>query len=175
MIRTVRKVLSDILDMNTRLTDDILHTLHCELESIVNGRPLTKLSDDIDDPSVLTPNPVLLLREGPITPPEGFSQGGIRRRRWRQAQFLADVFWRRWVAQYLPELQQRQKWQKESPNVSVGDVVLVMNEKTPGFMWPLGFVLAVREGRDSLIPSVSIRTKSGELVRPVTKIVCLEC
>ena len=59
--------------------------------------------------------------------------------------------------------------------MSVGDVVLVMNEKTPRCMWPLGLVLAVREGRDSLVRSVRIRTKSGELVPPVTKIVCLEC
>ena len=59
--------------------------------------------------------------------------------------------------------------------MSVGDVVLVMNEKTPMFMWPLGLLVAVREGRDSLVRSVRIRTKSGELVRPITKIVCLEC
>lgn len=117
MIRTVRKVLAGVLDKNTRLTDDILQTLLCEVESIVNGRPLTKLSSDINDASVLTPNHILLFREGPRIPPGVFTAGDTYRRRWRHVQYLADLFWRRWTAQYLPELQRRQRWTKEEPNV----------------------------------------------------------
>ena len=44
-IRTVRKVLNVILKEQT-LDDERLSTLFCEVESIVNGRPLTVLSDD---------------------------------------------------------------------------------------------------------------------------------
>ena len=49
-----------------------LLTLQCEVESIINGCPLTKVSDDPKDPEALTPNHLLLLRSGPMLPPEAF-------------------------------------------------------------------------------------------------------
>ena len=47
-IRSVRKVLNIILREQT-LDDERLSTLFCEVESIVNGRPLTVSSDDPND------------------------------------------------------------------------------------------------------------------------------
>ena len=49
MIRTVRIILVALLYIysNTRLTDEILHTVFCEVECIVNSRPITKCSDDV--------------------------------------------------------------------------------------------------------------------------------
>ena len=43
------------------LDDECLNTLMCEVEAIVNGQPLTKLSDDPRDLKPLTPNHLLLL------------------------------------------------------------------------------------------------------------------
>ena len=37
-----------------------------------------------------------------------------------------------------------------------------------------GRIVYVREGRDGYVRSVRVKTKSSELVRPVTKIVALE-
>ena len=56
MIRTVRRVMVAVLNSNTRMTDEILHTVLCAVENIVNSRPITKCSDDIDDNTALTPN-----------------------------------------------------------------------------------------------------------------------
>ena len=44
------------------LADGSLNTLMCEIESILNSRPLTKVSDDQRDASALTPNHLLLLK-----------------------------------------------------------------------------------------------------------------
>ena len=91
------------------LDDEGLVTLMCEAESIVNGRPVTKVSDDPKDLEALTPNHLLLLRSGPSLPPEFFQKDEIySRKRWRQIQYLADIFWRRWIKEYLPSLQERQ-------------------------------------------------------------------
>ncbi|KAK3737652.1 hypothetical protein QZH41_003414 [Actinostola sp. cb2023] len=130
-IRTVRKVMKAVVREQT-LDDEGLNTLMCEAESIINSRPLTKLSDDPRDMEPLTPNHLLLLHTGPTTPPGTFSKhDNYTRRRWRQVQYLADVFWKRWIREYLPSLQERQKWNKEYRNFQVNDIVLVLDEKLP--------------------------------------------
>ena len=67
-IRSVRKVLNIILREQT-LDDECLSTLFCEVESIINRRPLTVSSDDPNDESPLTPHHMLLLHGGPDLPP----------------------------------------------------------------------------------------------------------
>ena len=57
-----------------RLDDECLNTLMCEVESIVNGRPITKLSDDPRDSEPLTPNHLLLLQSNSKMPPGIFSK-----------------------------------------------------------------------------------------------------
>lgn len=108
-IRTVRMVMRDIMKEQL-LDDEGLNTLMCEVEAIVNGRPLTKLSDDPRNLEPLTPNHLLLLRSGSKVPPGVFTKEDCyKNRRWRQVQYLAGVFWRRWIREYLPSLQERQK------------------------------------------------------------------
>ena len=158
------------------LDEEGLNTLLCEVEAIVNGRPITKFSDDPRDPEPLTPNHLLLLRTGPAVPPGTFTKyDNYSSRRWRQVQYLADVFWRRWVREYLPSLQERQKWNKQKRNRAVDDVVLVRDDNKPRNSWPLGRILEVYTNRrDGLVRSVMLKTSTSELVRPVDKIVLLE-
>ena len=80
------------------LDDESLYTLMCEIESIVNSRPITKVSSDSKDLEPLTPNHLLLLRGEPSLPPGSFDKdhdSGIRKR-WRQIQYLTNLFWKRW-------------------------------------------------------------------------------
>ena len=50
--------------------------------------------------------------------------------------------------------------------------MLLLDESTPRRLWPLGLI--VREGRDGLVRFVRVKTKSTELVRPISKIVSLK-
>ena len=50
----------------------------------------------------------------------------------------------------------------------------MVDENTPRYLWPLGIVLEVTEGRDGLVRSVRIKTQSTILTRPITKVVMLE-
>ncbi|KAJ8019307.1 hypothetical protein HOLleu_42169 [Holothuria leucospilota] len=170
----VFKVITAVLPRTVRLTDEILQTIFCEVENIVNGRPLTKISDDPSNPTPLTPNHLLLLRNGSVIPPGEFNHSDRFKRRWRHVQHLADQFWRKWVRSYLPELQRRSKWTKVTENLKVGDLVLLQSEVTPRNLWPLALIVGVNRGRDDLVRSVRVKTKTTELVRPITKIVLLE-
>ena len=58
LIRSTRKILG-ALTKEQVLDDECLQTLLCEAESIINGRPLTKVSDDPNDLEPLTPNHLL--------------------------------------------------------------------------------------------------------------------
>jgi len=174
-IRTTRKVMKALLKEQP-LDDEGLLTLMAEVEAIINGRPITKVSDDPRDPEALTPNHLLLLRSGPTLPPGLFVKGdNYSRRRWRHVQYLADVFWRRWLREYLPALQERQKWSRVSRNFAVGDVVLLVDENLPRSSWPLGRILEVFPNqKDGLVRSVRVKTRTSVLVRPIDKIVLLE-
>ena len=72
MIRSVRKVLNALLK-NQSPNDEGLSTLMCEVEAILNSRPLTKVSDDPNDLQALSPNHLLLLRAVPERPPGIFA------------------------------------------------------------------------------------------------------
>ena len=173
MIRTIRKILCNLVG-STRVSDEILETFFCETESIINGRPITKMSSDIRDAAPLTPNHLLLLREGTQILPGKFGKTDLYQRRWRQCQYLAEQFWRKWVREYLPQLQQRNKWFYERRNIKIGDLVLILDESTPRNLWPMGLVVDINMGRDNLVRSVKIKTNSATLVRPITKVILLE-
>jgi hypothetical protein len=175
LIRTIRKVLSSLLmKSKQRLTDEILFTFMCEVESIINGRPITKVSSEVNDLNPLTPNHLLLLRSGPDPPPGVFLQDHMYRQRWRYTQHLVEQFWRRWIREYLPELQKRQKWTDKHRNIKENDLVLLCDESTPRGLWPLGIIVQTMEGRDGLVRAVKVRTKSSVFTRPTTKVVLLE-
>ena len=107
-IRTTRKILNALLKEQI-LSDESLMTLLCEVGSIMNGRPITKVSQDPRDLEALSLNHLLLLRSGSVLPPGIFrKEDTFSRRRWRQVQYLADQFWRRWSREYIPLLQQQE-------------------------------------------------------------------
>eukprot|EP00057_Strongylocentrotus_purpuratus_P005721 XP_003731624.1 PREDICTED: uncharacterized protein LOC100894126 [Strongylocentrotus purpuratus] len=149
-IRTTKKVLGALMRQQV-LSDENLSTLMCKVESIINGRPLTVVSDDAVDPEPLTPNHLLLLRGNGTGPPDLFEARDVySRRRWRQVQYLSDIFWQRWRKEYLPTLQARQRWNERERDVSVGDIVHIM-EEAPRNHWAVGRVVEIFPGNDGLV------------------------
>jgi len=173
-IRTVRKVLSALLKEQV-LDDESLNTVMCQAECIVNSRPLTAVSDDVSDLEALTPNHLLTLKHEPVLPPGIFvSQDSYSRRRWRQVQYMADIFWKRWTREYLPLLQRRSKWVTQARDFRPGDVVLLV-EDSPRNCWPLARILAVHRSDDGHVRSVTLKSRdTSSIVRPISKICLLE-
>ena len=175
MIHTVRRVLAGVLEKSRRLTDEVLCTLFCEVECQINGRPLTKVSDQVDDAVALTPNHLLLLRSNLAFAMGKSLLNDVYRARWRQVQYLADLFWRRWTREYITQLQRRSKWLTPTRNFAVGDLILMVDENASRALWPLALIIGTKVSRDGLVRSVRLKTtSSNELVRPISKIVYLE-
>ncbi|XP_076029150.1 uncharacterized protein LOC143017998 [Oratosquilla oratoria] len=122
MIGIVRRVLEVVIGSQT-LSDDSLSTFFCEVESTINSRPLIVVSNDVNDLCPITPNSLLNLDNYVVTldSEEMFCES---RKKLRQVQHLAKEFWRRWLKEYLPCLQERQKWLKVNRNLKEGDIVL---------------------------------------------------
>ena len=144
-IKSARKILWSILsEQKLRLNDENLYTVMCEVESVLNSRPLTPMSSDISDFDALTPNNLLLFDAGVTLPPGIFHKSdSLLNRKWRQVQYLVDLFWTRWRKEYLNILYERQKWTDVKKSLEPGDLVLVMDVLLPRNQWPMGRVESV--------------------------------
>lgn len=186
-IRTIRKIFSSLLQdfaCQVRLTDDLLNTLFCEVENIMNSKPLILVNCNPSENPVITPNTLLRLQTNVEFPPGVFSEHDlINKRQWRQAQFLADVFWHRWRKEYLSSLNQRQKWLKRHRSHFVGDIVLILDNSLPRNLWNIGIIRSVRSDDHGDVRSVEVDVVKYDpsnkvcvrqkLVRPVNKLVLL--
>ena len=69
LIRLVKKILYSILKEQT-LDDEALQTALCEVEVIMNDRPITMVANDPNDLEPITLNQLLQLKTCPIVTPD---------------------------------------------------------------------------------------------------------
>ena len=100
MVRSAKTVLKSILRMQT-VSDVVLRTFLTEVERILNGKALTANSDDPNVLEPLTPAHLLMQRKIICLRPRVFEKSDIYRKKWRQVQFLANLFWERWLKEYV--------------------------------------------------------------------------
>ena len=170
-IRSIKKVLAGVCSEQL-LTDEALSTVLCEVECILNSRPLTTVSNDPQDLEPLTPNHLLLTKNDHILPPGLFDRNDLySRKRWRLVQYLVNLFWTRWTKEYFPLLQERAKWNQIKPNLKCGDIVLLV-DSSPRNNCMLGRVLETLSSGNKLARSAIVQTQHGIFKRPITKL-CL--
>ena len=175
-IRSTRKVLAGLMEEYGHcLDEESFRTLMCEVEAIVNSRPLTTVSGEPGDLEPLTPNHILTTKSTVILPPPGkFQQNDVyMRRRWRRVQHLANLFWSRWKREYLVLMQERSKWEHPQRNLVEGDIVLIREENVPRNSWSLALVLQVEPDDQGLVRSAVVKTQATTLTRPVTKLILI--
>jgi hypothetical protein len=90
---------------DTSVTYEEMYTLLTGVEACLNSRPLTPMSPDPTDFSVLTPAHFLIGE--PMTAPlePNLEELKINRlSRWQRIEQLRQQFWRRWIREYIPQL-----------------------------------------------------------------------
>ena len=171
LVQSCKKVMIAILD-NRSLTDEVLSTTMCLVEQTLNARPLTAVSDDPEDLTALTPNHFLLGRENASAP---FMPSSERyhdlRKSFKTAQAYADMIWKRWTREYLPQWNQRSKWSKEHVrNLKEGELVWLVDDSVKRCEYKLGRIIEIFTGNDGVVRSARVKMAHGELNRPVVKL-----
>ena len=174
LVKSVKRSLKAILGKDL-INEEVLQTVFTEAERIANSRPLTRNSSSQDDDEPHTPSHFLNIRPTVNLPPGMVHESDrFSRKRWRQAQLLANHYWKRWLREYIPSLQEHQKWHKTQRNLQTGELVLIADDNAPRHQWPIGRVTNVFPGSDGLVRSGEVRAKGSTYRRPITKICFLE-
>nr|XP_054592608.1 uncharacterized protein LOC107395320 [Nothobranchius furzeri]XP_054592609.1 uncharacterized protein LOC107395320 [Nothobranchius furzeri] len=172
-IRAVKSALQVVLKDQV-VAEEVLLTALIEVEGILNSKPLGYASADIADPDPITPNLLLMGRRDSALPQAVYGPSGtLSTRRWIHSQVISDHFWKRFIQNYLPGLQLRQKWRKSTDNMTVGQAVMIVDSNLPRGLWPVGTISQVFPGTDGVVRAAEVKVKDSLYVRPVTKLVGL--
>jgi len=171
LVKSAKKILQFLL-RDRILDEESLHTLMEEVESTFNYRPLTPVSHSPDGIAALTPMALLSGCIAPPLPPCVFIKDDGHRRSWRAGKLLSDYFWQRWLKEYLPFLEQRQKWITPTRNLRTGDLGLVSDEHSNRGCWPKALVEVTYPDSDGILRRVLVHTTHGRFIRDAGKL-CL--
>ncbi|XP_071042700.1 uncharacterized protein [Parasteatoda tepidariorum] len=149
---------------NLKLTFEEFLTITTQVEGILNSRPLTPLSDDIDDLDVLTPGHFLVGRSiTAIAEPSLLDKLETRLSRWQRLTKIVQYIWSKWSRDYLNNLQQRTKWKVEKTNINLNAMVLIKEDNIPVNQWSLGRILKLFLGTDGKVRERGDATREYEI------------
>jgi len=140
MIKSAKRAIYAVLS-EAEVNDEELQIVFTGVESLLNSRPLSSVSGDVNDEPVFTPNHFLIGQMGGELAPETVDTTANNvRKRYRRVQELICKVWNRWMREYLPTIGSRHKWFLPTENLKVGDVVLVIEPDTPRRDWKIGWI-----------------------------------
>lgn len=170
-VKAVKKHLVRVIG-ETTLTFEELSTVTSQVEACLNSRPLAPITTDPTDLTCLTPGHFLIGTSMRAIPQDNVTTTNINGiSRWKLGEKIKQDFWKRWQSEYLTLLQHRRKWTAETPNMKVGDLVLIKDDNAPPLKWPTGRVVEVHPGLDHKVRVVSLQGPGGALFkRPIHKL-----
>ena len=120
---------------NSVLTFEELTTLFCQIEAMLNSRPITVRSDDLSEVEPLTPAHHSILHGLDVLPSflldQAYDVDKCRPpNRWYYIQNILLHFWNRWTNEYVTTLQERCKWRQETSNLRVGGLVFITDDNS---------------------------------------------
>jgi len=156
---------------NTLLTYEEFNTLLTQIEAVLNSRPLNTLTDDPDDLQALTPGHFLMGCAPTIIPEPSIDHLNISRlSRWQLIRKMIESFWSRWSKECIQRYHAIYKWNKALPSLTIGTLVLVVDERYLTSKWPLGRIVQTHPGTDGLTRVIIIRTQTSTFKRSIHKV-----
>ncbi|UYV70083.1 hypothetical protein LAZ67_7001725 [Cordylochernes scorpioides] len=172
MVRTIKEMLIKMLG-HRELKYVQLQTALCEIESIINNRPLTYVSEDDNDLKPLTPNE--FLQNGPESSFPEFEnlKPEMLHTRYRELGQLKRELKQRFLKEYLGALIQKSE-NIDRRQLKVGDVVLIGQENLKRMFWPKGRIVNLIPGKDGIVRVAHVKTSTGTLIRALQRLHPLE-
>ncbi len=171
LVKSVKRVFYAVLG-SQKLSDELLRTIFCSVEQILNARPLVPASSDPNDLEALTPNHFLLGRPSISIPPYMTDQTHFNHRaQFVKAEAYSNAIWERWLKEYVPTLNARSKWQTPGRELQPGELVWLTGESSARGFYPMARVKKLHYGQDAVARSALLKLSDRELVRPLTKLV----
>lgn len=170
MVKATKRAL-DSLFVRDDLTMDEFRTAISRVASLINSRPLTRVVNEATN-EILTPNHFLI---GNLGGAISTTELDNPVERWKRVHALVNKFWTQFLAEYIPLLSSRKKWQDPQNDIQVGEVVLQLDPNTPRGQWKLAVVEEIHQSEnDGKVRRCKIRTSTGSYERPITKLISLE-
>ena len=172
---------------NKNVTLVQLEVMVCEIECILNNRPLTACASQGDmvpiRPADFLRCPALPdLWDPELNDEKGeTSKAAAIRGRWRKMRSIVNMVWQRWHKEYLTALRDYHCYDKQKKSLymvpAVGDVVLI--DDVPAApkrrdQWKLGKVETLYPSPDKQIRVVGVRSQGQLLTRPIKKLYPVE-
>ena len=169
----------------THATLESLQTIIAEVEALLNDRPLTYASSDINDLNPITPSHLLhgrrivklphtSVQEDEICDPNFITGGSEIRHRAKKQVLMLQHFENRWKREYLTALRETHRVTGNNhQEVKARDVVLI-HDDTPRVNWRMAVIESVNKGADGMIRSANVHTSTGRTNRPISRLYPLE-
>ena len=110
LVRSCTKAMHAVLG-NRSVTENVLSTTMCIIEQTLNARLLTPVSSDVNDLDALTPNHFLLGNRNVCLTYLPCAEDFVDHRKlFRQTRAYANLIWDKFRKEYMPTLNNRQKW-----------------------------------------------------------------
>ena len=136
-------------------------------EHSLNSRTLTSISN-----TLLTSKHthIMLLGLSQLSfQPRNFENVKVKyHKKWKATQAYTNLFWNRWLFEYLPTLLPKTKWANKKQNFAVGDLLIVRNKSTPKSHWLRVWIVLISHGDSRIDRTVKIWMLSGEFIRSVS-------
>ncbi|GFV14045.1 DUF5641 domain-containing protein [Trichonephila clavipes] len=150
-----------------------MYTVLCDCESLINSRPLTYVTDDVENLEPLTPAMFLQdIREVGVPEFDQIDENKLNKRLVYRNRIQNDLR-KRFRVEYLGQLRETRNIKGEN-TLSEGDIVLVGDGHTKRLNWNLGKILKLYPGKDEKVRVAQVKTKFGSFLRPVRKLYLLE-
>ena len=161
LVRSCKKAMIIVLG-NRSVTKDVLSTTMCFVEYILNASPLTPVSSDVNDREALTHNHFLLGNTNVCLPYLPCAEEFVDHRKlFLQTQAYANLIWYRFRKEYLPTLNNRQKWRStanENENRTEGNFVWLIEDSDNRRFYNLVRVMETEFRRDQWWSSLCYQT-----------------
>ena len=158
LIGSVKRSVKVLYGHGLRLSWQEYATLGHQVADLINSRPLGVLGEVGDSLEILTPNNLILGRNSSDNPGNWSDISSCPRL--STINKIVTSFWARWMQVVRPAMLMERKWNTEIRNLSVDDVVLVLENDSTSNTYKLAKVTEANPDGDGRVRSVKVMYKN---------------